>query len=261
MQLIRQIPNILTLTNLFLGCLAIVYMFYDHMLIIDSQRTTYIDMGKLHISAYLVMIAAVIDFLDGGVARLLRAQSPLGKQLDSLADMVTFGLVPGLTMYLLLARGYYASADAFDYPILYYSAGFLLTICAAIRLGRFNNQEESSGFKGLPSPAMALFIMSLPLLILQGSQPIGQWLDNKWVLLAITLFMSFMMTSNTPMISLKWQTGGTSSNKWIIGLVIMLVITGTVILLISRNAFILLPVLIIAYLIISIIKNLVENGI
>ena len=138
MKFIKNLPNILTLFNLFLGCMAIVYLFNDHMVIMSGEREMFIDMGQIALACYCVFTAAIIDFFDGFVARLLKAQSEFGKQLDSLADMVTFGLVPGLIMYELIARSYYANYSSFDYPVLFYSAGFALTIFAAVRLAKFN---------------------------------------------------------------------------------------------------------------------------
>src|SRR5689334_7741282 len=127
MRLIKNLPNLLTLFNLFLGCMAIVYMFNDHMVIMDAKGDMLIDMAEINFACYCIFIAATIDFFDGFVARLLKVESEFGKQLDSLADMVTFGLVPGLIMYELIARSYYANQDAFDYRILYFSIGFLVT--------------------------------------------------------------------------------------------------------------------------------------
>mgnify|MGYP006250456075 CR=1 FL=1 len=137
MFLIRNLANLLTLTNLAFGCLALIYIFFDHMVIIEGSRT-YVTMDKLELACYLVFGAAVIDFFDGFVAKLLKIQSEIGKQLDSLADMVTFGLVPGVIMYQLLANSYSASEGAMKVEIFRFLPGFLITIFAAIRLAKFN---------------------------------------------------------------------------------------------------------------------------
>jgi CDP-diacylglycerol--serine O-phosphatidyltransferase len=261
MRLLRNLPNLLTLLNLLLGLWAIIYIFYDHMLIMDTQRNVYVDMGRMQTAALCVLIAAVIDFFDGFLARLLRAQSAIGQQLDSLADMVTFGVVPGLIMYQLIARSYYASADAFDYPILFYSAGFFLTLCAAWRLARFNTEASSATFYGLPSPTMALVVIALPLIIQNDEWGAADWLSGKWILMGITLALGLLMTSRIPMISLKLHGFGFTANKWsytLIGASVVLAITAFSM---FQLTFVVIPLVIIVYIILSIIKNLVENGI
>ena len=261
MRLIQHIPNLLTLLNLFLGCVALVYIYYDHMLIIDGQRNIFVDMGKMHIASFLVFLAAIIDFADGAVARLLKAESAIGKQLDSLADMVTFGLVPGVIMYNLIARSYYASAESFDYPILYFTAGFFLTLMAAYRLARFNTEETSVVFTGLPSPAMALFIASLPLVILNDVTGLNAILSNKWTLLLITLSLGYLMVSNIPMLSLKLRGLGFKENRWayiLISISSLVILSG---IFIFNLTFVLIPVIIILYILLSIVKNLFEHGI
>lgn len=214
MKLIRHLPNLLTLTNLFLGCMAIVYIYYDHLLIVDAKQNVYADMGRMEMAAFCVFAAAIIDFFDGFVARLLGVTSSIGKQLDSLADMVTFGLVPGLIMYQLIARSYYVSAEAFDYPIMYFTSGFFLTLMAAVRLARFNTEPETAGFSGLPSPSMALFVVSLPLIIFRNDAGLASMLTNKWVLLLITLLLGYLMVSRLPMPGLKLKGFAWEDNRW-----------------------------------------------
>lgn len=262
MRIIKNLPNILTLINLFLGCLAIIYIFYDHFIIIDAQRNTYVDMGKIEIASLCIFIAAIIDFLDGFVARLLHAQSAIGKQLDSLADVVTFGVVPGVIMYQLIARSYYTSADAFDYPILYYAIGFVITMGAAYRLAKFNvDERQTTEFLGLPTPAMALFVASLPILILRNEFGMAELLTNKWILIAMVFLLTYLMVSEIPMMSLKIKSLGWKENSWTI---LLIIISGLIIIFcvaVLQSIFIIIPILILTYILLSIIKNIKENGI
>jgi CDP-diacylglycerol---serine O-phosphatidyltransferase len=160
-----SIPNIITLLNLACGCLAIVFAFN----------------GNLVWAAYLVGIAAVLDFLDGFVARALKQYSPIGKDLDSLADMVTFGVVPGVVMYQMMKLAMTANvllskiwrfphANQFDQDsttlmtVLPFAA-FFITLFSALRLAKFNNDtRQSDSFIGVPTPANSILICSLALI-------------------------------------------------------------------------------------------------
>jgi CDP-diacylglycerol--serine O-phosphatidyltransferase len=223
-KLIRQIPNAFTLGNLFIGCLAIAYLFYDHLYITVYQSGGSVQnidaaMPRMAIASYLVFAAAMLDFVDGFLARVLRAQSAIGEQLDSLADMVTFGVVPGLILYQLLGQAYFRGTQAFGAPMLLFTLGFMVTLAAAWRLARFNTDHGSgSGFSGLPTPSMAMLVASLPLILLTDSGLPGQWLANHWVLSGIVVVLSALMVSNLPLLGLKvkrfslreypWQLGG-----------------------------------------------------
>lgn len=261
MRLIKNLPNILTLINLFLGCLAIVYIFQDHMIIMENKKDLYVNMGMIDIACICVFIAAIIDFFDGFVARLLHAQSELGKQLDSLADMVTFGLVPGVILYELLARSYYMSADAFDYPILYYASGFAVTLFAALRLANFNiDTKQLTSFRGLPTPSMALIICSLPLIILRDEMGLSTFFSNKWTLLTLDALLCYLMVSDIPMIGLKMSSFNIQQNLWQATILIASLIVILWGLFIVHIEFLIIPVIIILYIVISIVKNIRENG-
>ncbi|UTW64315.1 CDP-alcohol phosphatidyltransferase family protein [bacterium SCSIO 12741] len=151
MVVIRFIPNLFTLTNLFLGALGIVLCFEQ----------------QLAWAGVMIFIASVFDFLDGFVARALNAQSELGKQLDSIADMVTFGVLPGMILYNLILASmgcYFTPFDerSLDQHILSLSA-FLLPLFAGLRLAKFNiDDRQTDSFIGVPTPAMAIFFGSLP---------------------------------------------------------------------------------------------------
>lgn len=262
MNIIRNLPNILTLINLLLGCIAITYVYYDHMVIIDQQRNTYINIGRMEVAGFCIFIAAVIDFFDGFVARMLKAQTEIGKQLDSLADVVTFGVVPGIIMYQLIARSYYASADAFDYPVLYFTIAFIIPAGAAWRLAKFNlNTNSASDFSGLPTPAAALFMASLPMLILRDEFGMSTLLNNKWILLSIAVAITYLMVSNIPMMSLKIKSFGFAENKWTYVLIIISAFLALLSVLILQSIYIIIPVVIIGYILLSIIKNITQNGI
>lgn len=252
----------LTLFNLFLGCMGVVYLFNDHMVIMSGDRDMFIDMGQIHIACYCVFLAGVIDFFDGFIARLLRVQSELGKQLDSLADMVTFGLLPGLIMYELLARSYYANYDAFDYPILFYASGFALTLFAAVRLGKFNlDKRQENEFRGLPSPSMAFFIVSLPLIILRNELGFVKQLSNHWVLFLIIIVLSYLMVSDIRLLSLKLKSVKVEENQWLLGLILISTVVALAGIFLFQVYFVIIPIIILLYIIISIAKNISENGI
>lgn len=205
-----SIPNIFTSLNLLCGCFAIVSATNDNMMW----------------TAYFVGIAAIFDFLDGMAARALHVKTAIGKDLDSLADMVTFGVVPGLIMFKLIGVSfiYYGLKETvslevrqiFNYiPYL----GFLITIFAAIRLARFNVQsaEGTSSFLGMPTPASAILIASLPLII--ENQDISNEVLMESVFLSpffpisASILISYLMVSKLNMFSLKFKTMGWADNK------------------------------------------------
>ncbi len=205
MFIIKHLPNSLTCCNLFCGCVAIVSVLN----------------GNMEMGAWLTLIAAVFDFADGMAARLLKAYSDIGKELDSLADCVTFGVLPGAVMFSLLQK---ASADQW----LPY-AGFLISIFSALRLAKFNvDTRQTSSFIGLPTPANALFINFLPLIILIApSSAMAQWLTQLPVLLALTIGFSWLLVSPIPLFSLKFKNLSWNDNK--VAYVFLLVTLGLVI--------------------------------
>lgn len=197
--------------------MAIVFLFYDRLYVFEIREGNYTEMPRIATACILLFVAAGIDFLDGFLARVLKAQSEIGKELDSLADMITFGVVPGLMMFQLMARAFTRSADAFSSPVALHALGFLLTAFAALRLARFNTTESRPGFTGLPTPAMALLVASLPMIALTDTTGIGAQLDNKWVLIGITVLVSLLMVSSIPLLSLKIRSLKFSEYPWQIG--------------------------------------------
>lgn len=226
MRIYRSIPNALTLLNLFLGCLAIVYLFYDHLTIQAfaegySEQGIFdgraVDLryqyGMMHIAAFLIIAAVLLDFLDGFAARLFNAVSELGKQLDSLADLVTFGLVPGLMLYYLLGVSYFGQAIALKLQIWLFLPAFVFTLAAAYRLARFNVGHSGDGFQGLPVPAAALFVVGLPLALLRNEAGLNATLLQPWVLYAIIALLAWLMTSRLPLLNLKFSRDNPFGNK------------------------------------------------
>lgn len=184
----RHIPNAITCANLFSGCIGIVFAFK----------------GELQIAAYFVVLSGIFDFFDGMVARLLHVKSAIGKDLDSLADMVSFGFLPGVVMYQLLLKSDYSS----DYmPFL----GFIITVFSALRLAKFNNDErQTEDFIGLNTPMNTLFIVSLPYIALDYPTVIGSTL----LLIAITAITSFLLISEIRIFSLKFSNLNWAKNKF-----------------------------------------------
>lgn len=182
--------------------------------------------GDLVTAAYFVFLGIFFDFFDGFAARLLKAQSEVGLQLDSLADVITSGLAPAVVMYQLLniaflgqmqsvtevfsAEGWNVSTDNY-YPLI----GLMIVVAAAYRLAKFNvDTRQSDGFIGLPTPANALLVLSLPLILeFQYSEMAEQIILNPWVLVAVTLIGSIIMNAEIPLFSLKFKTWDFKSNS------------------------------------------------
>ncbi len=236
----KHIPNILTLLNLLSGTIAVI-------LAVE---------GKLILAGVFVLIGVIFDFFDGFVARILKVQGELGKQLDSLADMVTSGLVPGVVMYQLLKDSIGLSSNdtssVFLECISYIPLiGLLITLASAYRLANFNiDTRQTSSFIGLPTPANTLFVLSLPLILEYGDSELAtRLIQNHWFLIAITLLGSYLMNANIPLFSLKFKDYAVKNN--VIKYVFLLM---TIILLIWLQ-FIAVPIIIILYILLSVIEN------
>lgn len=204
----QHVPNLLTLLNLFLGCVAIVCAMS----------------GKLYAVPYLVIAAAVADFADGFAARMLKVSSPLGLQLDSLADMVTFGVVPGITMYCLLQNAYGERATlAQTLP------AFMLTLFSALRLAKFNiDTRQTDGFIGLPTPSNTLFISSL--IWVAESPTWSIYLQQPAILYGITVVFSYLLVAELPMLTNKIKHWGIKGNEthlvFLSGVVLLIALLG-----------------------------------
>ncbi|MGL4292239.1 MAG: CDP-diacylglycerol--serine O-phosphatidyltransferase [Bacteroidales bacterium] len=182
----KHIPNTLTSLNLFSGCLAIIAAYESNF----------------EIAALFIVIGAVFDFFDGMSARLLKAYSPLGKELDSLADMVTFGVAPAMMVFSTLKTLTCTSLPEYLIFALPYAA-FLLAIFSALRLAKFNiDERQTSSFVGLNTPANALFWIGICLGI--HSNAIGI-IANAWVLIALVIIFSYLLIAEIPMFSFKFK--------------------------------------------------------
>jgi len=218
----RHLPNFLTCCNLICGCFGIVFVLE----------------GRDIPAAYLVWLACVFDFFDGFAARMLKVNSNIGKELDSLADMVSFGVLPALVMYKLIS----GSTDSSLLPF----AGFLIAVFSALRLAIFNVDEtQRDSFRGLNTPANTLFITSLPLLY----NDVGKWLYDPWVLIAITLVFSLLLVSRIDFFALKFKNFNWQDNKIRFTFLIL-----SVLLLLSLQ-ILAIPVIIILYIVLSLMDN------
>lgn len=193
--------------------------------------------GEVRTGCYLVFLAAFFDFIDGFAARTLNASSPIGKELDSLADIVSFGLVPGLVIFRLLQPG--------DFPVAgqeWAFASFLIPVFSALRLARFNIDEgQKSSFTGLPTPACGLLIVSLP--FLPGALPqLEAILYSPLFLLPLTLLLSYLLVAPLPLPSLKFSRDDRKGNRF------RFIFLGICLLLILFLKFAAIPLIIVLYL-------------
>jgi CDP-diacylglycerol---serine O-phosphatidyltransferase len=186
-----SLPNLITCANLLTGCVGIWV----------AMR------GDSVMACYLVGLAAAFDFADGLVARALNQYSPIGKELDSLADVVSFGALPGVLMAQLLA-GTTAAGGAPWLPLF----GFLLTAFGALRLAKFNvDTRQTTSFVGVPTPAATLFVAALPLVVASPNSGLGNallapWLHNAPFLLATTALLCWLMVAEIPLFALKFTS-------------------------------------------------------
>ncbi|MBG7631028.1 MAG: CDP-alcohol phosphatidyltransferase family protein, partial [Bacteroidetes bacterium] len=209
----KHIPNILTLLNLLSGTIAVFFAVKEQMVI----------------AALFVFVGILFDFADGFVARLLNVQGELGKQLDSLADVVTSGLVPGIVMFQLILASVSNKSWAVDgysmielslndyFSVIYITSmiGLLFTLAAAYRLAKFNiDERQTSSFIGLPTPAASLVVLSLPLIMQYSNNDIVvNFIQNTWFLIGLTLLLCYLMNAEIPLFSLKFKDYKWKNNK------------------------------------------------
>jgi CDP-diacylglycerol--serine O-phosphatidyltransferase len=185
MNLKKHIPNLITLLNLFCGCIALVFA----------------GEANFEMAFFFVCFGIFFDFFDGFFARLFNVSSPLGLQLDSLADMVTSGVVPGFVMYKMLSNGVASNPTLIYLPYL----GFIITLGSCYRLANFNiDTRQSDSFIGLPTPANALFILSLPLILKNSdSLLVLELLINPWILIFVSILSAFILNAEISLFALK----------------------------------------------------------
>lgn len=169
---------------------------------------------KIWMASLFMGLAGLVDFLDGLVARLFKVASPMGKQLDSLADLVSFGVAPGMILYQFLRMSFAGQENGMDVSILWFLPALLIPCAAAYRLARFNlDESQQYGFKGVPAPAAGLLIASLPLIAWYSSnQSILAVLGNKWALYGIIVIVAYLMVSKLPLMALKFKDPSIKGN-------------------------------------------------
>lgn len=183
----KHIPNAITCANLFSGCIGVVFAFK----------------GELETAAYFVLLSGIFDFFDGMVARLLNVKSAIGKELDSLADMVSFGFLPGVVMFQLLKQSDYSH----EY-IPYFA--FIITVFSALRLAKFNiDERQTEDFIGLNTPMNTLFVVSLPFIAKDYPDVIG----STWMLMGVVVLTSFLLVSEIRIFSMKLSDVSWAKNK------------------------------------------------
>lgn len=196
---------------------------------------------------FFVSLGIFLDFFDGFFARLFKVSGELGLQLDSLADMVTSGVVPGFVMFWMLKQGQNPADTNQMIPYL----GFIITLGSCYRLANFNiDTRQTDSFIGLPTPANTLFIMSLPLIIkFSDSMVLFDVLANQWFLLAITLFSAYIMNAEIPLFSLKIKNFTFKKNA------LQVVFLSLCVLLLVFFQYLAIPLVIITYVVLSVINN------
>ncbi|HXB43017.1 MAG TPA: CDP-alcohol phosphatidyltransferase family protein [Puia sp.] len=226
----KQLPNLFTLLNLFFGCIAIIFILQNGISIMYSaDGNQLVDMPeKIWMASLFMALAAVVDFLDGFVARLFGATSDKGKQLDSLADVVSFGVAPGLILYQFLRMSFMKQENGLEISMFWLLPALIVPCAAAYRLAKFNiDSAQKYVFKGMPSPAAGLLIASLPLIYWHtDSEIILKLLLNKWFLYAFIVLISYLMVCNLSLMALKFKDLTLKNNLSKIILLLIAVIAG-----------------------------------
>jgi CDP-diacylglycerol--serine O-phosphatidyltransferase len=249
--MIKQLPNFFTLLNLFFGCLAIASGLQSGLIVAARpEGTLYVDVPEeIWMVSLFIGLAGVVDFLDGFLARALGADSAMGKQLDSLADLVSFGVAPALLVYHFLRLSWAQHPSAMELNAVLLWPAFLLPLAAAWRLARFNLAPVSQHvFTGLPVPAAGLFVASLPLVYwnVQTAWVISLLL-NSYFLYAIVGSLSLLMVSRVPLLTLMFSSLSWAANRPRYLLIALSIVS---VLLVQWLA---LPLIIILYVILSLL--------
>ena len=241
MSIKKHIPNAITLLNLLAGLLALIHAFN----------------GNYNEAFSLVCWGSCFDYWDGFFARIWKVQSPIGLQLDSLADMVTSGVVPGLVMYKMLGdiqenqSQYNLTEDTYYMGVVPY-LGFLITLASCYRLAKFNiDTRQTDSFIGLPTPANALLIMSIPMIQFHSEfEWLVDFLSNPYVLVGVTVLSSYLLNAEIPLFSLKVKSFSWEKYKMQVVFLILSLI------LIVLLEFIAIPIIILLYVILSVVNNM-----
>lgn len=233
MNIKKQIPNLITLLNLFSGCIALIFAFNE----------------EFEMAFYFVCLGIFLDFFDGFFARLFHVSSPLGLQLDSLADMVTSGVVPGLVMFQMMIS--HSSTVVAGHLQFFPYLGFIITLGSCYRLANFNvDTRQTDSFIGLPTPANALFILSLPLVLKYTDSLIAiELLTNPYFLLAISVLSAYMLNAEIPLFSLKIKKFSFKENALQI---VFLILSFSLLVFFQYLG---IPLLILLYVLLSVVNN------
>lgn len=238
MSIRKQIPNFITLMNLLSGSLSLYFIME----------------GNLTLAAYMVFFAAGFDFLDGLAARVLKAYSPLGAQLDSLADLVSFGVAPAFIIQDLIKQSHGRISIMVGEIDLLPLIAFILPLFAALRLAKFNiDTRQSDSFLGLPTPAVGLLIASLPLIReqLYESQSLTYMVfTNTYLYLGTVILLSVLMVTELPLFALKFKSYSIRGNE-----IRYIFLTSSLILLVFFH-FMAIPFIVLIYLFLSLIVYL-----
>lgn len=235
MNIKKHIPNTITLLNLFCGCIALIFVSND----------------KFEMAFLFVCLGIFLDFFDGFFARLFKVSGPLGLQLDSLADMVTSGVVPGFVMFKMMLSSNVNMSEGFlqYFPYL----GFIITLGSCMRLAKFNiDTRQTDSFIGLPTPANALFILSLPLVLDDYSREsliVIEIFTEKWVLFLISLFSAYILNAEIPLFSLKIKKFNFKDNS------LQIIFLAVSVLLLFFLQYLGVTLVIIFYVLLSVINN------
>lgn len=190
------IPHIITLINLFCGCCAVVCILFGQFL-----------------PAFLfIFIGGIADYTDGMAARWLEVKSPLGKELDSIADMVTFGVVPGAIIYALLSL----NGNTESIPVLSYSAlpAFILSVFSGLRLARFNlDTRQTDNFIGLATPSSTMFVVGLMMIYHFNSFGLKPFVSNPYFLYSVIVTLSYLLVAEFPMFGFKFKDFNWKGNE------------------------------------------------
>ncbi|MBR4977802.1 MAG: CDP-diacylglycerol--serine O-phosphatidyltransferase [Bacteroidales bacterium] len=232
MKFLRNIPNTITSMNLLCGAMGVIFTFQ----------------GALDIAFYLMLAGAVCDFFDGFAARLLNAYTAMGKELDSLADMVTFGLLPSLILHRRLIEG--GMTGFWTYLPL------LICIFSAARLAKFNiDDRQSENFLGLATPACALWCGSLIFAADQGAMSVAGLLQDKTVILVASVVLPILLVSDIPMFSFKYKKGS-PYNRIRIAFVILVVLIAAATLILKINWGYIVLISITCYIVFNLLRAL-----
>jgi CDP-diacylglycerol--serine O-phosphatidyltransferase len=235
---ILNVPNFFTLINLFFGCVGVLFCF-------DAQLIQYVP--------YTTVMSLIMDFLDGFAARYFKQTTDIGKELDSLADMVSFGFLPGTILYMICKDGlsYYTSKE----DVIFLCAPlYILTLFAALRLAKFNlDDRQTDNFRGLATPAATIFVIGLLAIHLENHFGLDAIVSNRWFLYAVAIGLSVLMLSEIRLFGFKFKQFELKGNRT----KLLFVVLSILMLLFLKSAA--WSLIIVVYILLSIFRNYFPN--